>query len=259
MKFFKHFTDAHTGESLQALKREFGMAGIGRYWTLIEICANRIEKRSDEEANETHCQFRFDIAYLTATLGYGNATQTLTYLRRVADLSLTSFERQGDVVVTSIPKLLECMDSDYRRSRHDRGTVAPKIKKEIKKENKKERESDSDVLEFPPDQQPALTAPRAKFSIRSADDLMQQIPVIQLDLWRQKFGEVFESEVRKAYEFHTIDPDHTPNTKRKWLQHLVTWLAIVEKQPGFKNAAVKQLAEKRFIEELEAIAKEART
>ena len=44
MKFFKHFTDAHRGKSLNQLRDRLGWAALAKYWTFVEICAEKLEK-----------------------------------------------------------------------------------------------------------------------------------------------------------------------------------------------------------------------
>lgn len=142
MKFFKHFTDAHRGQSLQLLKKRHGYAAKGRYWDLVEICAEKLEKESTEEFTEEHCTFAFAKPYLASSLGFANLKQLLSYLQAIAELGLCSFEDQGEVVLCSMPKLLESLDRDAKRARHERDTAAPKKKNKIKnKEEDKDKES----------------------------------------------------------------------------------------------------------------------
>lgn len=135
MKWFKHYTDAHRGRSMMALRRKCGWAGVGRWWALLEICAERMSKESDEVYTLDDCRFDFDAEYLRQTLGFGNLHQTLTYLAHTADIGLTEVRREGDVVVTYIPKLLEYLDRDSRYTRSPRATNAPKNKNKSKRES----------------------------------------------------------------------------------------------------------------------------
>ncbi len=157
MKFFKHFSDAHSGKSLQALKRKHGMAGIGRYWTLLELCASKMEKLRNEEITEAHCHFEFDKTFLMQALGYHNHTTLLSYLGDGSVIGLWLVDDESMIVRCCIPKLLECMDRDYRRTRPVRGSATPKeldieedieIKKKVKKKNPVGKPPAPDVLEF---------------------------------------------------------------------------------------------------------------
>jgi hypothetical protein len=128
VKFFKHFTDSHRGKSLQQLKRQFGFEGIGRYWTLIELCAEKLEKKRDENLTEEHCVFEFEKTFLMQALGYHNHRHTACYLSALQVIGLCSVSDDGMVYVCSIPKLLESMDRQSKRARPERGQSVPKDK-----------------------------------------------------------------------------------------------------------------------------------
>lgn len=139
MRFFKHFVDSHRGKSMQVLIKKYGMAGVGRYWLFVELCAEKLNKDKEEEYTEAHCSFEFEQGYLSRTLGFGNVKQCSTYLEGLADLGLCSAQGTGDVYACSMPKLLECMDRDAKRARTERVQAAPK-KKRKNKEKEEERE-----------------------------------------------------------------------------------------------------------------------
>lgn len=148
MKFFKHFVDAHRGSSLQILRQKYGMAAVGRYWTFVELCAEKMNKERDEEYTEHHTTFAFAKPYLTSSLGYANLKQASSYLEALAELGLCSTQDMGDVWACSMPKLLECIDRDAKRARPERGRAAPKNKnqekeKEIDKEGEKDKEKNA--------------------------------------------------------------------------------------------------------------------
>lgn len=136
MKFFKHFTDAHRGQSLQRLKDRHGMKGIGIYWTLVELCAEKLIKTDSEEYTAEHCTFSFHHRYIKDTLETHQLKNLLMYLRSMHDVGLMSFECVDDVVVIHMPKLLECMDRDTKRARKQRDMSAPKNKIKNKIEDK---------------------------------------------------------------------------------------------------------------------------
>jgi len=136
MKFFKHFTDSHRGQSLRILKNQFGFEGIGRYWTLVELCAEKLEKLPEEEFSEAHCHFEFEKSYVMGALGYPNLTLCRRYLDAIATLGLCSIDENETLYRCSMPKLLESLDRDTRRARKVRGPSAPKIKNKDKEEDK---------------------------------------------------------------------------------------------------------------------------
>lgn len=136
MRFFKHFTDAHRGTSLQSLTNQLGLEGLARYWILVEICAEKLSKEKHEECTAEHCVFRFDQRYMRDTLRTHQLSRLSMFLRCVADVGLMSFSCEDNVVVISMPKLLEYMDRDTKRARTKRAPSAPKIKNKIKNKNK---------------------------------------------------------------------------------------------------------------------------
>lgn len=131
MKFFKHFTDARSGTSMRAIRRELGMAGIGQWWSLVEACAEKLEKRGDEEYTAAHCEFRFDVGVVAEILGT-KPGRVQDILGTFQEHSLLSFSTDEFIIRISMPKLLESLDRDSRRARHERGRSAPKNKKEEK-------------------------------------------------------------------------------------------------------------------------------
>lgn len=131
MKFFKHFTDAHRGKSLKPIRRKFGMAGIGMWWTLVELCAEKLDKDESESFTEAHCAFEFDRFHLASELGT-KQVRLENILGSFSDHSLIESESSGNIIRIKMPKLLECLDRDSRRARTERGQAAPKIKNKIK-------------------------------------------------------------------------------------------------------------------------------
>ncbi len=136
MKFFKHFTDAHRGKSLKQVLRSKGYRAVGIYWTLVEICAEKMEKEKDEEYAIEHCVFEFDKWYLRDTLQTHQLSNLMMYLQCFTDVGLMSYTCVDDVVTMSMPKLLEYLDRDAKRARTVRAPSAPKIKRKIKRKIK---------------------------------------------------------------------------------------------------------------------------
>lgn len=134
MRFFKHFTDSHRGRFIQELTLEMGMAGVGCYWTLVELCAEKLEKLPHEEYTEAHCVFRFHerIVRQSLHLSSTNVAQMLNICQTLVALSWT---RVGNEVEIKMPKLLEYMDRDSKRARTMRDMPAPKRKNKEKEKN----------------------------------------------------------------------------------------------------------------------------
>lgn len=142
MKFFKHFTDAHRGASMHGLFEKMSHTGIACYWTLVEMCAEKLEKERDEECTEAHCHFSFHEKILRQNLRISRTNVEL-FLGFCAGFSLLSFEITNNEIKIYMPKLLECLDRDAKRARPHRGQVAPKIKIKKKIKNIKKESDDS--------------------------------------------------------------------------------------------------------------------
>lgn len=127
MKFFKHFVDAQRGKALRGVRRSLGMAGIGMYWSLVEICAEKLDKKADEEFTKEHCVFEFDLGVLSECLGVKPA-RVQVILNSFSEHSLLRASSDNFIIKIEMPKLLESLDRDAKRARTERATAAPKIK-----------------------------------------------------------------------------------------------------------------------------------
>jgi hypothetical protein len=127
MKFFKHFTDAHEGYSMQALMNQFGLKGYAAYFILLEMCAAKLEKERHEELTDAHCQFRFNERLLREKLRLSSAKVELM-LNQCSTLDLLSFSKIKDEFNIQMPKLLESLDRQSKRARPERGQSVPKDK-----------------------------------------------------------------------------------------------------------------------------------
>lgn len=135
MKFFKHFTDATRGNSMQYLFEKMGHVGIACYWILVEMCAEKLDKKASEEFTESHCNFSFHEKILRQNLRLSRVKLEI-FLGFSSDISLLFFKKIESIYVIEMPKLLESLDRDSKRARTERVSTAPKKKNKIKKEDK---------------------------------------------------------------------------------------------------------------------------
>lgn len=218
MKFFKHFTDAHRGQSIQRLKDRHGMKGVGIYWTLVELCAEKLIKDDAEEFTVEHCNFTFHHRYIRDTLETHQLKNLLMYLRSMSDVGLMSFECIDDVIVISMPKLLECMDRDAKRARTKRAASAPK-KKNKDKEEDKEKEEDicsepSNLVPIKPPSSNALISISSNQQVAISTDLIKS--------WADTYPKEFlDIEVKKARSWIIANPHKAP--KKSWGRFFNSW------------------------------------
>lgn len=146
MKFFKHFCDAHRGRTIQTLFELHGHMGVACYWILVELCAEKLEKDSDEVFTAEHCVFSFHERTLRQSLRV-SSTKLESFLNKLSELSQLSFKKVGNIFEIEFSKLLESLDRDSKRARTARAVPAPKKKRKIKKEEKdKEYTSEFEVV-----------------------------------------------------------------------------------------------------------------
>lgn len=132
MKWFKHFSNAHTSESLDDIIDKFGFEGYGRYWRLLEYLS---------EIFDGECvKFRVHKRTLRDCMRFRSTLKLRYYLVAIG------LQRGYNVIETDnhfeieAPILLELKDRDFKNMRKQREQSAPK--REI--ENKIKRESNTD-------------------------------------------------------------------------------------------------------------------
>lgn len=118
MKFFKHFTDAHRGRSVQGLLDKLGHMGL-TYWIIVEMCVEKLDEKLDvknagERLTESDCEFEFHQRILRQ-----NLRVSPTNLRKILDIcgtfGLLSYEIAGDSVKISMPKILKSLERTKKK------------------------------------------------------------------------------------------------------------------------------------------------
>lgn len=100
----KHVTTANKDDKLVSLRAEFGMWGIGTYWTLVELTAEKIsEKTESAEA----------ILIVSELLGFFGCKRNKleTFLEHSQNIQLFNYTINGNILKINIPKLLEYADN----------------------------------------------------------------------------------------------------------------------------------------------------
>ena len=104
MKWFKHMSSANSDDKIVAIRNEFGMWGVGVYWTLVEMVAEQM-KADDPKPEGSFlmselsgffaCKRSKLSRFLVATQNAGGMQHTLS----------------GNIVKITIPKLLQIKDN----------------------------------------------------------------------------------------------------------------------------------------------------
>lgn len=123
------------------LMDKYGVEGYGRYFILMELCAKQLEKDPTESINEAHCRFSFSLTKVRQRLRIG-LTKMRSWLDDCQTMALLSYEISDSKLNLYVPKLLEFMDSDFKRSRQRRGKAAQNT---ILEEEEEEIEEDKDT------------------------------------------------------------------------------------------------------------------
>jgi len=107
MKWFKHFSQAKMDAKLVMIRSEFGMWGIGVYWTLVEFVAEQMKGVSPQSvatlSMREMCSF------------FGCKRNKLeTFLKRLQNVRGMNYTLKKDILIIDCPKLLEIKDNYHK-------------------------------------------------------------------------------------------------------------------------------------------------
>ena len=114
MKWFKHMSGAGDDPALQRIRAEFGMVGIGRYWTIMEEIAKSMELNGAPEAARTinqwcsilECKPKILMDFL-----HSNDLVFTTKQESNRNLTRTKQKPNSFLLIISAPKLLKLVDN----------------------------------------------------------------------------------------------------------------------------------------------------
>ncbi len=118
MKFFKHFTDAHRGKSIQGLMDELGHMGL-TYWILVEMCVEKLGEKLEAKGpgarlSKDDCEFDFHQRIVRQNLRIGG-----TNLRRMLDqcstFDLLSYKIDGNIIKIKMPNILKSLERTKKK------------------------------------------------------------------------------------------------------------------------------------------------
>lgn len=124
MRWFKHFTDNHRGQSIQSLMDELGYFGPFFYYLIYELCAEKLEQELRTELTPEHCQFVFHQRVVCSA----SRAKPFTIGRALdagQSCGLWSWELDGSYIKISMPILLNLLDRDMKKPRLKREKSAP--------------------------------------------------------------------------------------------------------------------------------------
>jgi len=128
MRWFKHYSNAMGSNKLTELLALTGLAGMGRYWLLMELMAEKYDGQEDQE-------FVFRTKDLQQELSTYHLNSLRKYLQCIHNVGIMSIKCDVDVTRISTPILLELQAKDFKKKRSGCDRAAPKIKDKRIKNN----------------------------------------------------------------------------------------------------------------------------
>ncbi|WP_413581066.1 hypothetical protein [Bdellovibrio sp. HCB288] len=219
MKFFKHFTDAHTGRSMMSLFDEMGHAGPNCYWILVELCAGKLEKLADQEFTEADFKFNFHERLVRERFRL-SSTKVQLWLDHASTLNLLSYEFVGSEIHIHMPKLLEILDRDTKRARKPRATTAQQPRLDKEEDKDKEQEEDKEYISAEASNLVPLKPANAVVTISSNKKV--EIKTDLIKSWAETYPKEFlDMELKKARSWILANPQKSP--KSGWGRFFNAW------------------------------------
>lgn len=150
MKWFKHYSNAHTNQLIQSIIQDSGLEDAMRYWLLLELLCGEFKKNTTV--------FRFSNAQLKTALHIKFDRKLVKFLQLLTESQATfdqlslNFSQESKnfwKIETSI--ILDLMGKDFKRTRQTSVTDTSKKKEEeerIKNKNKQTKKCNFDFEEI---------------------------------------------------------------------------------------------------------------
>lgn len=106
MKWFKHYSDASRGETLEKIFIKFGLEGEARYWRLVELMAYRFDGSTDS--------FRFTLETIRQSLRHRSLTDCRLFLDHLTTLSTMKVEYSGNDCLIKYDKIMKIKDNHHK-------------------------------------------------------------------------------------------------------------------------------------------------
>ena len=143
MKWFKHFTDNHRGRSVQYLLDELGYFGPFFYYSIFEMCAEKLDRKLDAKLTQDDCTFNFHRRVVCSTTR-ARPTTVVRALDAGATCGLWTYTLDREQIKISMPIILELLEFDLKRSRSSTVKTGPSYRLD---QNRIDKSSSSDRSE----------------------------------------------------------------------------------------------------------------
>lgn len=224
MRWFKHYTDNHKGKSIQFLFDSFGYFGVAGYYILLEMCAEKLEQKSDESLTEVDLLFSFHQRIVRQ-----NLRTSLTNLRRLLDqcqtLGLLKFEISSDLIEIKMPILLNLLDSDQKKPRLNRVTSANDLRLDKNRVDKSRIEKNNIIVPTSNEIE-TVTNSKSLIKINMPNDLANILDHKNRQILFELYGDAdfLKREFYKIQNWLDANPKKNHKTKRGWLTFVSNWL-----------------------------------
>jgi len=132
MKWIKHMTNANKDDKLVSIRANFGMWGIGCYWTIVELVAEQITEKSDR------AEATLIVSELLGLFGC-KRNKLDSFLKHSENVSLMKTIVDGNTIRVDIPKILDFADNYIK--------YAGKSLKSLQRQNKVSSKQDKKRIE----------------------------------------------------------------------------------------------------------------
>lgn len=140
-------TAANKDDKLVSLRAEFGMWGVGVYWTLVELTAEQIKEHTE------NADTSLIVSELLTFLGC-KRNKLETFLKRSANIRLLFYELNGNVLKITIPKILDFADNYVKYDGLSLKTLQRQNKMSSKHRIEEEVEEKKNINNPPPNAPP---------------------------------------------------------------------------------------------------------
>lgn len=131
MQFFKHYHNASSSLKLQKLLHEMGAEGYGQYWLLLELLCEKFDGES------SLIELHFEEISAKVRIKFGKKLET--FVQKLSDFSLLSFQISGKVYKIDAPILFDLQAKDFKFATKKR------LSSDSKREEEREKNKDKRI------------------------------------------------------------------------------------------------------------------
>lgn len=226
MKWFKHFTDNHRGKTVQYLLDELGYFGPFFKDTLLEMCAEKLDRKTDRELSDDDCRFIFHRRVVeSATRAKRSTVGRALVAGQTANF--WTFTEDGEYFKIFAPILLDLLEYDQKKSRQRNALKVPesrleknRIEKNREEKNRidNKRESACDNFLEPTESQKTETEKKIIPTDQRSDPPHHKL----LKIWNEFRGQLPLAK--------TLNPTRDRKMKAIWPKLVESeWIEVVKK------------------------------